>query len=353
MAALESQLKEKPFNSVPHKETWQEVEFQLQPLDGSVSNAGTGATDFQPPMSIVANDSTIASSQSMFYNSFYESFDASSALPEPDISAALVSTASTSVTSTLEPHQFPTGPFQGHASNDDTVTISQEHGSSGSTRYMTTSAFSSADNTFSNLLESYAWDDLPPDDTVTDPPFFNDEAYVTIPGLSVIRAHVNILQRMHQGGGKIDFWNPFAVSPFYQSDEPFASTPPLAMSLPDNYHPMALQKVVKHHPVFDLLPWPSVRSKILHILTLPMEVRPQRARGDLATVTMQLMFDMKDAGGGLRVWGSNPFDEDNWEVGPVFFQQWWWALNSEIVKRSNHIRTQRGEDTLRLTDVSR
>jgi hypothetical protein len=217
---------------------------------------------------------------------------------------------------------------------------------------MTTSNFSSAPDT-SNLLENHAWDDLPPDDTVTDPLSFNDEAYVTTPGLSVIRAHATILQRMHQIGCKIDIWNPFAVSPFYQSGAPSAAPPPLAMSLPDNYHPTALQKAVKHHPVFDLLPWPSVRSKILHVLTLPMEVRPQRAKGDLASVTMQLIFDMKDVGGGLRVWGSNPFDEDNWEVGPVFFQQWWWALNSEIVKRSNQIRTQRGEDVLRFRNVSR
>lgn len=265
-----------------------------------------------------------------------------------------LSTSSPYLTFPFNPHQPQTEPFQGDASNDEGIPISQD----GSSGYMTNSDFSSADNTSSNLFEEHAWDDLPPDDTATatatDPLLFNDEAYVTTPGLSVIRAHVTILQHMYRSGIQIDVWNPFSVSPFYQSGAPSASPPPspLAASLPDNYQPTALQKAVKHHPVLDLLPWPSVRSKILHILTLPMEVRPQRAQGDMESVTMQLMFDIKDAGGGLRVWGSNPFDEENWEVGPVFFQQWWWALNSEIVKRSNQIRTQRGEDILRLKNVS-
>jgi hypothetical protein len=285
----------------------------------------------------------------MAYNLF--NFDVSSSLPDMDISTDLAQPLSTSsaMTFTFNSHQSEAEPFQGDATNDDAMQASQ-NGSSG---YLTSSGFSSADNTTSHLLENHAWDDLPPDDTVTDPFSFNDEAYVTTPGLSVIRAHVTILQHMHRNGGMIDVWDPFSVSPFYQSGAASASPLPLAASsLPDNYHPTALQKAVKHHPVFDLLPWPSVRSKILHILTLPMEVRPQRARADMPSVTMQLMFDVKDAGGGLRVWGSNPFDEDNWEVGPVFFQQWWWALDSKIVKRSNQIRTQRGEDPLRLKNVS-
>jgi hypothetical protein len=349
LASLESQAKGQPANSVADGDSWQEPEFQSQPFDGSVSSTGTGSADFQPLTSIATNHSGIITSHSMLYNPLY--FDISSSLPDSAISTDFVqplSTSSTSMTFTLDPHLSQTEPLQGNTSNDDAMPISQN----GSSEYMTSSEFSSTDIATSSLLENHAWDDLPPDDTVTDPLSFNDEAYVTTPGLSVIRAHVTILQRMHRNGGKIDVWNPFSVSPFYQSGAPSAAPPPLAVSLPDNYHPTALQKAVKHHPVLDLLPWPSVRSKILHILTLPMEFRPQRAKGDLPNVTMQLMLDMKDAGGGLRVWGSNPFDENNWEVGPVFFQQWWWALDSEIVKRSNQIRTQRGEDILHLKNIS-
>lgn len=57
---------------------------------------------------------------------------------------------------------------------------------------------------------------------------------------------------------------------------------------------------------------------------------------------------MKDAGGGLRVWGQDPFDEGNWEVGQRFFELWWWALDAGIVERSNELRKGRGEDVLRF-----
>ena len=284
----------------------------------------------------------------MVYDPF--SFEVSP-FPNPGISVDLAqsqSASSTLMSFSDSPLQPQSESFQGFITNVNAVPTSEQDVNEDTTGLEDPSA---ATSTSSQILDR-AWDDTPPDDTDTDPLSFNDEAYVTTPGLSVIRAHVTILQRMHQNGGKIDVWDPFSVSPFYQSDTPSVSPPPVAATLPDNYHPTALQKAVKHHPVLDLLPWPSVRSRILHILTLPQEVRPQRAKGDMPSVTMQLMFDMKDAGGGLRVWGSNPFDEDNWEIGPLFFQKWWWALNSEIVKRSNQIRTQRGEDILRLKDIS-
>lgn len=354
LASLESQLKEQPTNPTPDGNPWQETEFQSQPFNGSDTSISIWSTDFAPVTSISTDQSRIVSPQPILYNPI--SFDVYSSMPDSGLRTEypppLHASPTTSMTSPLGPRQSQTEPLQGDTSipNEDAMPISQDEPSV----YMTNSELSSSGHNTSNLLENHAWDDLPPDDTVaTDSLSFNDEAYVTTPGLSVIRAHVTILQRMHRNGGKIDVWDPFSVSPFYQPDATAsASPPPLAASLPDNYHPTALQKAIKHHPVLDLLPWPSVRSRILHILTLPQEVRPQRAKGDAPSVTMQLMFDMKDAGGGLRVWGSNPFDESNWEVGPVFFQQWWWALNSEIVKRSNQIRTKRGEDILRLKDVS-
>ena len=83
------------------------------------------------------------------------------------------------------------------------------------------------------------------------------------------------------------------------------------------------------------------------MLTLPVDVRPQRIRGaedSTSAIMMLVVLDMKDAGGGLRIWDSDPFDEDNWEVGPGFFEGWWWALNREIVHKSNA----RGADTLTL-----
>ena len=66
---------------------------------------------------------------------------------------------------------------------------------------------------------------------------------------------------------------------------------------------------------------------------------------------MQLMLDIKDAGGGLRVWGADPFDAASWEVGPLVFREWWWALDAGIVRRSNQLRAQRGADVLRFSEV--
>ena len=291
----------------------------------------------------------------MFYDPFAFGTTSSSSFPNPnestDFTAQSQSAFSTSTTFNFHPFQSQSESSQGIITDVNGMPVSEEDAN----EYMSCPEVPpSAANSTSNQILDHAWDDVPPDSTATDAFAFNDEAYVTIPGLSVVRAHVTILQCMHRNGAKIDIWNPFSISPFYQSGAPSVSQspPPLAATLPDNYQPTALQKTVKHHPLLDLLPWPSVRSRILHILTLPQETRPQRAKGDMPSVMMQLLFDMKDAGGGLRVWGSNPFDEENWEVGPVFFQKWWWALNSEIVKRSNQIRTQRGEDVLRLKDVS-
>lgn len=351
LASLESQIQEQPIQPTQDTYAWHEAQIQSQPLESSPYGAQFTTGDFQTPISAAASKYGIISSQSMPYDPC--TFDVSSSFPNPDPFTDLAQSLPTTTTSMTLPFNLlepQPEPIQGRSPNDDQTLQSRDD----STGYMTSSDASyTANNTTSNQILDHTWDNVPPENTDVDPFSFSDEAYVTVPGLSVIRAHVTILQRMHRNCSKIDVWNPFAVSPFYQPHAPSASPSPLAFVLPENYHPTALQKAVKHHPVLDLLPWPSVRSKILHILTLPQEVRPQRAKGDMPSVTMQLMFDIKDAGGGLRVWGSNPFDENNWEVGPVFFQQWWWALNSEIVKRSNQIRTQRGEDILRLRDLSR
>lgn len=179
---------------------------------------------------------------------------------------------------------------------------------------------------------------------------FSDQAYLSVPGLSLIRAHGTIIERIQRHGYTIDLWDPFSISPFYQLEES-PVTPPLDYSLTENYRPTPLQKLIKHHPIIDLLPWPTVRDKFLQVLSLPVGVRPQRAKNDMPNIVMTLIFDMKDAAGGLRVWGQDPFNEDNWEVGQRFFELWWWAFDSEIVTKSNSLRKDRGEDELRLQKI--
>ena len=205
---------------------------------------------------------------------------------------------------------------------------------------------------------------------------FADETFITVPGLTVLRAHAQIVQTIQKTENyHFDLFDPQAVSPFLITNRPagpssspyevgsrtlssniFSSTTssagaPLQNPLPHNYRPTHSQKSVNHHPIIDVLPWPSAREKILQMLMLPLAFRPPRMRraGDsMAGLMMQMVFDMKDAGGGLRIWGSDPFNADNWEVGQVFFEGWWWALDPEIIQKSNAKRLARGADILKL-----
>ncbi|MCJ1374007.1 hypothetical protein MMC20_005237 [Loxospora ochrophaea] len=179
------------------------------------------------------------------------------------------------------------------------------------------------------------------------PDSFADETFINAPELSLLHAHSTIVQRIQLYGCKIELWNLHSTSPFYQLHNPPLPTSPL---LPSNYHPTPLQKRFKHHPVLDLLPWPSVRSRILYVLNLlPVDMRPPVAREDnMANVIMRLILDMKDSVGGIRVQGTDPFDETNWELGQQFFENWWWAFDINVVRNSNLLRRRRGEGVLRL-----
>lgn len=171
---------------------------------------------------------------------------------------------------------------------------------------------------------------------------------VTVPGLSCIRAHVEIFKVMHGPDFKLEIWNPQALSPFTIRDHRYvdhaASKP---SHYPPEFHPTALQRTVQHHPVLDVLPWPSFRDKFLYVMTLSEEFRPTNMRGDMASVTMQMMATIKDAGGGLRIRGDNPFDIEAWEVGQLFYTNFWWAIDHDIVVNSNKLRLERGENVLR------
>ena len=180
---------------------------------------------------------------------------------------------------------------------------------------------------------------------------FSDEVYMSTPVFSLLRAHITVLERM-RGGRPVDtIWNPFAVSTLWEPGADFSTPPSLITSLPQHYQPLPSQRLIKHHPVIDLLPWPAVRNKLLFTLSLPADARPPRAKGAIPDVIMNLKFDMMDASGGIRVWGQDPFNQDNWEIGQRFFEYWWWALDNEVVGQSNKLRVGRGEERLRLREI--
>jgi hypothetical protein len=116
--------------------------------------------------------------------------------------------------------------------------------------------------------------------------------------------------------------------------------------LPADYEPTPAQKSIPHHPLFDIIPWATVRTRLIHVFAQPVEMRPPSARDPMAL--LNLAYDMEDSVEGLRVEGENCFDSSNWEIGQKFFQNWWWALDRSIVTQSNALRARRGASRLQL-----
>jgi hypothetical protein len=178
---------------------------------------------------------------------------------------------------------------------------------------------------------------------------FPDDYLLTVLELDLLRACLSIAQRL---GCEQLIWNLDSISPFFGAEAPSqsssASQSPTShcSNLPVNLIPTRTQRYLPHHPILDLLPWPTARDKLIQVFTQPLELRPPAAADPMSLV--QLVYDMEDSAEGIRIWGSDPFDGDSWEVGQVFFERWWWALESGIVNKSNEWRAARGAMRLRL-----
>lgn len=161
---------------------------------------------------------------------------------------------------------------------------------------------------------------------------------ISQPGLGVINAKISIFQTILGPDQSLDFWNLWAPSPIYLG---------VATKLcPPNLEPTFLQRNVEHHAIIDAFPWPSFRDRLLYTMTLPSESRPPIARRSMVALTVDLISAAKDVTGGIRVHGVNALSADGWEIGQTFYSMFWWALDVEIVKRSNRWRMQRGETIL-------
>jgi hypothetical protein len=117
-------------------------------------------------------------------------------------------------------------------------------------------------------------------------------------------------------------------------------------TIPPCFQPTAAQRAIPHHPFLDLLPWPGVRSRLIVGFGMPVARRPPGARDPMAL--MLLMADIEDEREGFRVTGADGADADAWEIGQAFVSNWWWALDREVVEKSNRLRLRRGADRLRL-----
>jgi hypothetical protein len=204
-----------------------------------------------------------------------------------------------------------------------------------------------------------------------DASFFNfpDDHMLEVPSLTLLNAVMKVAQRLNFAEL---IWDMTAISPFFQpisSQQPLISLPsldslrstktssvtscqgtdtPNLNELPPHLQPTPTQRLIPHHPILDLLPWPGTRDKLIQVFNLPVAMRPKSAQDPLGLA--RLVYDMEDPGGeGLNIQGSNPFSPVDWEIGQLVFERWWWAFESSVVESCNNLRRKRGERGLSLT----
>lgn len=104
-------------------------------------------------------------------------------------------------------------------------------------------------------------------------------------------------------------------------------------NLPPGLTPTLQQQIIPHKPYVDMIPWSSMRDRILNSVAAINE--------------LEFIQDM--GSGDLRVWGSTPWDPMGWEVGPEFAKKWWFLIDDGIIRTTNFWRSQRGEEALVLS----
>ncbi|KAF7713403.1 Uncharacterized protein PECH_001343 [Penicillium ucsense] len=163
---------------------------------------------------------------------------------------------------------------------------------------------------------------------------FPDDHTLDVPVLNVLRAGSQLASIF---GCADMIWNPTSIWTLHPDSQ-------RSLSLTPNFEPTAAQLTIPHHPIFDLLPWPSVRTKLITIFSLPSDARPTIARGPMAL--MQLMYDLDDTSEGLRVSGYDWRLDSSWEVGQKAFENWWFAFDGDVLRQSNLLREKRGATKL-------
>ncbi|KAM0252277.1 hypothetical protein ACHAP5_001263 [Fusarium lateritium] len=170
---------------------------------------------------------------------------------------------------------------------------------------------------------------------------FPDSYHLPVLQLTLLKAVMRIADRLNCKQG---IWDLDGNSAFNMG----TATP--ASLLPPAWQPTQSQVDIPHHPVFDVLPWPTVRDRVIFITSLPDELRPPRAQGSLACVNFA--YDLEDTAEGVRIYGEDPYDPGNWELGQVAFERWWWLFDSTIINTSNRWRRARGAPPLLLKSGS-
>ena len=170
----------------------------------------------------------------------------------------------------------------------------------------------------------------------TSPFSFPDDFTIEVPVLQTLKAGLKVAEML---GVEQNIWNPTYWNVFTLESM-------RSLAIPGELEPVQLQLMVPHHPLFDILPWPNIRTKLISVFSLPIAIRPPPARDPLAILNM--IYDIDDPTEGFRVRGCNGVEGTQWEVGQAFFRNWWWALDREVVSHSNRLRAARGAPLLEI-----
>lgn len=72
---------------------------------------------------------------------------------------------------------------------------------------------------------------------------------------------------------------------------------------------------------------------------------------------MRLVQDLDHYKEGVRVHGNSvswgvhsELDDEAWEVGEIFFRNWWWCMDNKVIENSNRRRRERGMKALSLKE---
>jgi hypothetical protein len=167
-------------------------------------------------------------------------------------------------------------------------------------------------------------------------PILSNDLELSVPVLKTIRVGLTIIQ--HLG----------ALESMYDLSAKWTMSGASYSNLPPSFYPTQTQLLVPHHPLLDIIPWPSLRTKLILMYAMPAHLRPPNARA--ADSLLQISNDIDDPAEGFVVNGPDGMDADDWEIGGPFLRNWWWAVDGVFIAKTNKSRVRRGVPRLRFVE---
>jgi hypothetical protein len=104
-------------------------------------------------------------------------------------------------------------------------------------------------------------------------------------------------------------------------------------NIPPPLKPTQHQQVVPHKTFIDVIPWPTLRDKVLASLSVINQD--------------ELLLGLREC----RIWGSAPCDPMSWEIDETFARKWWFLMDETVLASTNFWRAQRGDIPLILAQL--